>query len=65
MDHKVCSACKAAHFEEWDLCLWCSSQRQYELERRLREDDGALPLPTVVTAIFGPQRRVERAWRIG
>lgn len=67
MDHKICSSCRAAHFNEWDLCSYCASLRQQELERRLQEGDRADSLMSIAaTALFGNQRqRLQRTWRIG
>lgn len=65
MDHKICLACKARHFEPYDLCQWCADVLQYELERRLREDDGKPSWMVIAAeAIHGKQPRLTRAWRI-
>lgn len=64
MDPKLCRACHAPHFNDYDLCGWCAHLKQQELERRLANDDKALSLMTVVTAIFGPQGRYKAKWRI-
>lgn len=61
MDHKQCTACHAPHFEPYDLCRWCSEAKQDELERRLREDDGAVSLMTIASwATFGPPKELKR-----
>lgn len=65
MEPKYCISCSIRHFNQWDLCPQCSAARLYELERRLSEGDGALSLMTVASAIFGPQRRTQRAWWAG
>lgn len=65
MDPKLCRACHAPHFSDYDLCGWCSERLQHELEQRLRADDGKASLAIVSAwAMFGVSRKVRIAWRI-
>jgi uncharacterized Zn finger protein (UPF0148 family) len=61
MDQKTCTACKAPHFEAYDLCAYCSAERQAELEHRLRDDDGAIEFQVIAAwALFGPPKGIKR-----
>lgn len=66
-DPKLCPACHAPHFNDYDLCAYCTEVRRVELERRLREDDGAASLMSI--AARAVHRRGSRgfrpAWRVG
>lgn len=67
MDPKVCHACRGPHFNDYDLCAWCSQLKQRELERRLEQNDGALSLMAIAsTVVHGRQgRKLKSAWRVG
>lgn len=65
MDPKACTACHVPHFEGYDLCHWCSEQKQHELEQRLRVDDGVASLAIVSAwAMFGLRGKSRAAWRV-
>lgn len=65
MDIKLCRSCGCEHLEDYDLCQWCSDERQRELERRLREDDGARGLAVIASAaLYGERGRPGPAWKI-
>lgn len=66
MDPKTCLSCRIQHFEDYDLCHYCSEQKQYELEQRLRVDDGKASLMIMASrALFGERKRPQARWRIG
>lgn len=66
MDPKLCRACHAPHFSDYDLCGWCSERLQHELEQRLRVDDGKASWMVIAAlAVHGERKQLLERWRIG
>ena len=63
---KLCPNCKAAHFNDWNLCDYCADMSQQELEHRLRDDNRAESIAIVSAwVMFGKRGKSRAAWRIG
>lgn len=63
---KVCAACRAPHFNDYDLCAYCSEVRHRALEERLRDDDGKPSWMVIASLAIHPHqgRRFKPAWVI-
>lgn len=65
MDYKICTnpECRAPYYNEWDLCSYCAERKRIELERRLRQDDGAASLAVVASwVVHGMTEKTAYAW---
>lgn len=65
MEPKPCIHCRSPHFNDYDLCRYCMDEKQQELERRLRMNDGAASIATVSSwAIHGFEQQRQPVWRL-